>query len=67
MAKMKNRRLAERIVVSFGKNSAPGSCTWGDEHPQAHSDLFGGEYDKNPSAYVEDMVLDVEKILNRAR
>jgi len=62
---MTNRRLAEKIIATLGKNLAPGACTWSDDRPDAHADLFGCESHKNPGAYVEDMVCDVEKLLKR--
>jgi hypothetical protein len=62
---MTNQQLATKIITTLGKHLAPGECTWGDEHPDAHGDLFGHEHHKNPSLYVEDMILDVEKLIGR--
>lgn len=62
---MTDRHLAEKIIATLGKHLAPGACTWSDDHPDAHRDLFGRKEYKNPSPYVEDMVCDVEKLLKR--
>jgi hypothetical protein len=57
---------AEKIVEALRIASAPGNCTWGDQFPEAHAQLFGS----NPGTksyhgkYFQDLVETVQKHLN---
>jgi len=54
---MTPRKLAEKIIATLYEHSAPGNCTWGDNNPEAHGNLFG--------FYREDLICDVEKLLKK--
>jgi hypothetical protein len=49
--------VAESVVDLLAAHTAPGSCTWGDQHSDAHSDLFNN--------YREDMVFDVQEAIEQ--
>lgn len=54
--------IAQKCVETLGKNTAPGSCTWGDEHPLAHGELFGTRI---RSGHRADLAADIERVLKR--
>lgn len=54
--------IAAACVTALQQNTAPGSCTWGDEHPLAHGELFGTRIRRG---YRPDMAADIERTLRR--
>ena len=52
------RELAEKIVNTIKDHTAPRNCTWGDNYPEAHGELFG--------FYHPDLVDDIRNILRES-
>ena len=50
--------LAYKIVDTLKDHTKPGNCTWGDNYPEAHGELFG--------LYIPDLVGDIFNMLRKA-